>query len=268
MHIRSLPLALLTSLTLTSVTAQTASPAPDLDYAILLGISEAIDDEAFADAAHDPRVRQAERREMQSTCAEHLPAVPTFTDADAQETPALARLVQLATAHRLRGESIAAAGYYAQVVQLSQNPIHLHFFAECARDNGDDMLAELLAERYTVARATGTASFHDTTPATGTKPIRLAGIVTDASNGNRLRYVEVRVLDPLRLVELTVTTDANGLFVVDGLTRGATLTVRATLDDYEISLEELKLDARTNAQTPIVGTRIYLQPNTSTAAIN
>ncbi len=245
--------------------AQTIGAASDLDYAILLGISEAVEADLVFDAVANTHARHAESREQQTLCAEHLPAVPTFAEANTQETPELSRLVQLATAHRLRGETIEAAAYYAQVVQLSPKPIHLHFFAECARTNGDRMLADRLAQKYAVARVTATEA---PIARPSTKPVRLAGVITHATTGTPLRGVSVRVLDPISLREHSAITDANGLFVVDGLTSGATLTLQASLTDFVVDQHELLLDAAQTSSTPIVGMRIYLQPDNPTVAIN
>ena len=72
------------------------------------------------------------RRREQAEAAEYQPALPQFTTAAVYTEPVeavgvspLSRALQLATAHRLRGETVAAAEQYDTVLAFSRKPTPL-----------------------------------------------------------------------------------------------------------------------------------------------
>ena len=236
------------------------NPVHDIDYAILLSISEEVEiaERYEVDARTRLAGATAARRREQATAASTQPAVPSFEgEADAGETPEVSRAIQTATALRLRGETVAAAEAYARVLELSRVPVHAFFYAEVARANGNALLADHLAALYREARAGGTPL--PTVSEEATRDIRIAGVVTDAGTGAVLRDVTVRVLDPLSHRVLTASTDANGLFVVDGVSREARVRIVAERAGFGVGEQELYIDPAHTRHAPMVGTRVYLQ---------
>ena len=246
-----------------SVGAQTA--ARDIDYAILLSISEEVTvaERYRVDAGQRHAAAAAAQRERQSVLAADQPRVPEFS---AEETPELSRAVQRATALRLRGETVAAAEAYAEVLRLSREPIHAFFYAEVARANGDELLAEHLGTLYRDARAAGTLL--PARPKDTRADVRVAGVVSDAAEGGMLAGVEVRVLDPIGCRVFVASTDANGLFTVDGVTRGATVRIVTAHVGYVAAADELYVDPAHTQHALIIGTRVYLQPEGHGQTVN
>ena len=243
----------------TGAMAQTA--ARDIDYAILLSISEEVTvaERYGATAAERYAGAAAARRAEQSADAADAPDVPEFSaERPGEETPELSRAVQRATAHRLRGETVAAAEAYAEVLRLSREPIHAFFYAEVARANGDDLLADHLGTIYREARAAGERL--PARPAGATADVRVAGVISDAATGVMLAGVEVLVLDPISHRVTVASTDANGLFTVDGVSRGATVRIVTARAGYTPAGDELYVDPAHTRHAPIIGTRVYLQP--------
>ena len=236
----------------TSRAART-SDARDINYAILLSISEEVETAPAYLVTVD---MIEERRLAQAVAAQDLPAVPTFDDEGASR---LAQSVQLATAHRLRGETIAAAEHYAQVMQLSQNPIHAFFYAEAAAANGDAMLAAHLRKIYSAAKSAGDTTLNRTQVDPSVKVIRLAGVISDI-NMRIIANASIRIFDPIALIEHTVTSDANGLFVVDGLSNAAELQILAQATGFDESEQTFYVNPENTKHAHMIGMRIYLQP--------
>ena len=267
-HRRALPIAALLVAGFTAG-ALAQNSVQDIDYAILLSISEEVEiaERYEVDASARMAAATAARRHEQATAASARPAVPTFGgEAPAEETPEVSRAIQTATALRLRGETVAAAEAYARVLELSRQPIHAFFYAEVARANGDDLLADYLAALYREARAAGTQL--PTLSEESDRDIRIAGVVSEAGTGAMLREVTVRVLDPLSHRVYTASTDANGLFVVDGLSRDARVRIVAERAGFEVGEEELHIDPAHTQHAPMVGTRVYLRREAGMAEVN
>ena len=256
--------ALSLSALLPTASAQEADRG-DIDHAILLSVSEPVtfDGSAYTVDRHGEATEA--RRQEQARVAAAKPAVPEFGTEGAQ-TPELSRAIQVATALRLRGETVAAGEAYAQVLSLSRKPIHAFFYSEVARANGDDVLADYLAASYEKARAAG-GELPKTSPV-GERDIRIAGLVTDARTGAKLVGVEVRVLDPLAYREYVAETDENGLFVVDGVSRRADLKIVSAKAGYELGDDALYVDPAHTAHAPMMGTRVYLAPTGGSVTVN
>lgn len=236
----------------------------DIDYAILLSVSEPVAFDGDAYTAGPRESPMAIRRRTQAQIAAAHPAMPDFDEAE--ETTELARAVQIATAYRLRGETIAAAEAYQDVLALSRKPVHAYFYAEVASANGDQLLAAHLSELYRAAQRAG--SDLPTAATDVVSDVRIAGVATDASTGGTLDNAEVRVLDPVSLREFTASTDANGLFVVDGVSRGAHLQIVAVAAGYLANETALYVDPAHTQHAPMMGTRLYLQPEDLGGAVN
>ena len=191
--------------------------------------------------------------------AKTLPAVPQFAAPTHAAAPELNQLIQLATAHRLRGETVEAGEYYAQIIRQSDDAKHVFFFAEMARANGQSLLAEALQARYAQLRAGEPVA--QLRPLQ--KPVRLAALFTHARESYGLAGVTVHVFDPAQLVEYIGSTDNNGLCVIDGLSNAAALTIRATSAGFAEAQQTLDLRAEQANEVPIIATRVYLQPLSS-----
>ena len=92
--------------------------------------------------------------------------------------------------------------------------------------------------------------------------------MTDARTGTRLEGVEVRVLDPLAYREHAVQTDENGLFIVDGVSRRAHLRIVSAAPGYGAGDDALYVDPAHVAHAPMIGMRVYLQPDGAGARLN
>ncbi len=298
-----------------------ANHAADVRYAVLLCLSEEVEvaKSSLSSAPVAPTSSQPQPAVLSTTTLATSPALPNFSGNFADETSAFSQRVQLATAHRLRGEYGQAEELYRQLVQESKEAIHAFFLAECAAANGNAQVAEAARELYAQRRqqahapqmavpgskskrratlpgraasaktpasprltrgenevlTTASAKTSDRTVAgrvaptladTGkpqsansvNPPIRLAAIVRHAQTGTALAGAQVRVFDPINLQELTATSDANGLVVIDGLRSGAMLKVLVFRKDIGSTETLVELSEAATKHAPIVGAILYL----------
>ena len=135
-----------------------------------------------------------------------------------------------------------------------------------ARANGDDLLADHLMGLYQAAHANG--ELLPAASALEDRVVRVAGVVTHAATAAAMGAVEVRVLDPLAHRELRAVTDANGLFVVDGVSLGATVEIVTEHAGYVPAGELLYVDPSQTTLSPMIGTRVYLQPDDTRVGVN
>lgn len=236
-----------------------------MSYAILLSLSEPV--EIITPKKGLPTYEAwttEQRRHRQARMAKNKPALPAFEASRDEPGTALAEQIQLATAHRLRGESELAADYYAKVVRASAQPIHLHFYAEVARTNGHDLLADYLNNLYDKAQNGKRPLLAQ--PKQAGVPVRIAAVIYDAQSGNCLADVTVQVLEKTALVEHSARTDRNGLFVIDGLRQNSGLLMMLTKAGYQSQMLEQDLSEEALGKGKLLGLRLFLQPENESAA--
>jgi len=118
--------------------------------------------------------------------------------------------LQLATAFRLRGDYVQAVPHYASVLALSNQPIHVFFYAQSLRATGQDLLADLYDARY----LEGIGGLLQSQPLSDKDrkgiPVMIRGRVVNHLSGSPIANVEVRLVNICTEEELITTTDKAG----------------------------------------------------------
>jgi len=120
--------------------------------------------------------------------------------------------LQLATTFRLRGDYVQAVPHFAQVVKLSDQPIHAFFYAQALRATGQDFLADLYDVQYKAGEGGSLQVLPESTSAHSGVPVTIHGRVKNHYDGDPIASVEVRLVNRCTEEEFISITDANGNF--------------------------------------------------------